>query len=212
MADLHALTQTLSDTLRRPDMTVNWLQPVLLRLVARGEPVTVADIAAACGRPVAEVQAALGQMPDTELDDAGRVVGWGITQRPTPHQFEVDGRHLFTWCALDTLMFPALLGQAASVTSPCHATGEPVHVQVDVDPDRVSTVTPAEAVVSIVTPGKTASIRGAFCNQVHFFASTDAAAPWLAEHPGASVLPVAEAFELGRPLVAQMAAGAGDCC
>jgi len=49
MADLHALTQTLSDTLRRPDMTVNWLQPVLLRLVARGEPVTVADIAAACG-------------------------------------------------------------------------------------------------------------------------------------------------------------------
>jgi len=191
---------------------VNWLQPDLLRLVARGEPVTVADIAAACGRPVAEVQAALSQMPDTELDDAGRVVGWGITQRPTPHQFEVDGRHLFTWCALDTLMFPALLGQAASVTSPCHATGEPVHVQVDVNPDRVGAVTPAEAVVSIVTPGKTASIRGAFCNQVHFFASADAAAPWLAGHREASVLPVAEAFELGRPLIAQMAAGSSDCC
>jgi len=109
-------------------------------------------------------------------------------------------------------MFPALLGQAASVTSPCHATGEPVHVQVDVNPDRVSTVTPAEAVVSIVTPGKTASIRGAFCNQVHFFASADAAGPWLAEHHEASVLPVAEAFELGRPLIAQMAAGASDCC
>jgi len=210
MADLHALSQTLSDTLRRPDTTVNWLQPALLPLIALGEPVTVAEIAAACGRPVGEVQAALHQMPDTELDDAGRVVGWGITQRPTPHQFEVDGRHLFTWCALDTLMFPALLGQAASVTSPCHATGE--HVQVDVDPDRVSTVTPAGAVVSIVTPGTTASIRGAFCNQVHFFASADAAAPWLAEHPGASVLPVAEAFELGRPLIAQMAAGSSDCC
>jgi len=77
MADLHALTQTLSDTLRRADMTVNWLQPVLLRLVARGEPVTVANIAATCGRPVAEVQAALSQMPDTELDDAGRVVCGG---------------------------------------------------------------------------------------------------------------------------------------
>jgi alkylmercury lyase len=211
MADLHALSQTLSDTLRLPDMTVHWLQPALLPLIALGEPVTVAEIAAACGRPVPEIQAALREMPDTELDDAGRVVGWGITQRPTPHQFEVDGRYLFTWCALDTLMFPALLGQAASVTSPCHATGEPVHVQVDVNPDRVSTVTPAEAVVSIVTPGKTASIRGAFCNQVHFFASADAAAPWLAEHPGASVLPVAEAFELGRPLVAQMAAGSSDC-
>lgn len=157
-------------------------------------------------------------MPDTEFDGAGRVVGWGITQRPTPHHFEVDGRHLFTWCALDTLMFPALLGHAASVSSPCHATGEPVHVRVDVAPDRVSHVTPADAVVSIVTPGETASIRGAFCNQVHFFANAGAARPWLAEHPGASVLPVREAFELGRPLVAQMAAGAGagagagDCC
>jgi len=109
-------------------------------------------------------------------------------------------------------MFPALLGQAASVTSPCHATGEPVHVQVDVNPDRVSTVTPAEAVVSIVTPDKTASIRGSFCNQVHFFASADAAVPWLAERREASVLLVTEAFELGRPLIAQMAAGSSDCC
>jgi len=212
VADLHELTTTLSDTLRLGDTTVNWLQPVLLLLIALGEPVTVAEMAAVCGRPVGEVHAALHQMPDTELDDAGRVVGWGITQRPTPHQFEVDGRHLFTWCALDTLMFPALLGQAASVTSPCHTTGEPVHVQVDVDPDRVGTVTPAGAVVSIVTPGETASIRGAFCNQVHFFSSADAAGPWLADHPEASVLPVAEAFELGRPLIAEMAAGASDCC
>jgi len=174
--------------------------------------VTLADIAAACDRPVAEVQAALTQMPDTEFDDAGRVVGWGITQRPTPHQFEVDGRHLFTWCALDTLMFPALLGKSAAVSSPCHVTGEPVHVQVGVDPGRVGSVNPAGAVVSIVTPGETGSIRGAFCNQVHFFASADAAGPWLAEHPEASVLPVAEAFELGRPLIAQMTAGAPDCC
>ena len=212
MADLNALTQALSDTLRRTDTTVNWLQPVLLRLVVLGAPVTLADIADVCGRPIDEVHVALGQMPDTELDDAGRVVGWGITQRPTAHHFEVDGRHLFTRCALDTLMFPALLGQAASVTSPCQATGEPVHVRVDVDPDRISAVRPADAVVSIVTPGETASIRGAFCNQVHFFASADAAGPWLAVHPGASVVTVAMAFELGRPLAAQMAAGAGDCC
>ena len=211
-ADLYALTQTLSDTLRPAETTVNWLPPVLLRLLARGEPLTVAEIATVADRSGAEVQAALTRLPDTELDDAGRVVGWGITLRPTPHQFTVGGRHLFTWCALDTLMFPALLGQAASVSSQCHATGEPVHVQVDVSPDRVSAVTPAEAVVSIVTPGETASLRGAFCNQVHFFSSAEAAGPWLAEHPEASVLPVAEAFELGRPLVAQLAAGSADCC
>ena len=150
-------------------------------------------------------------MPDTEFDESGRVVGWGITQRRTPHRLNVDGRRLFTWCALDTLMFPALLGKPAKVSSPCHATGEPVEVQVDVNPDRITSVTPAGAVVSIVTPGQTARIRGAFCNQVHFFASADAAGPWLAGHHEASVLPVAEAFELGKPLVAQIAAGATDC-
>ena len=212
MPDLAALSDCLSGTLRRSDTTVNWLQPVLLRLVAGGEPVTVADLAVAAGRPEPDVRAALAQMPDTEFDDSGRVVGWGITQRTTPHRFNVNGRHLFTWCALDTLMFPALLGKPAQVSSPCHATGEPVEVQVDVHPDRVTSFTPAEAVVSIVTPGQAGSIRGAFCNQVHFFASADAAGPWLAEHPEASVLPVVEAFELGKPLVAQIAAGGADCC
>ena len=212
MPDLAALSESLSGTLRRADTSVNWLQPVLLRLVAEGQPVSVGEIAAAAGRAEPDVRAALAQMPDTEFDVSGRVVGWGITQNQTPHRFDVDGRHLFTWCALDTLMFPALIGRAATVTSPCRATGEPVHVQVDVNPDRVSSVTPADAVVSIVTPGETGSIRGAFCNQVHFFANADAAGPWLAEHPGATVLPVAQAFELGQPLTAQMAAGTGDCC
>ena len=212
MADLDALSTSLLDTLRRGDDAVAWLLPAVLRLVAGGEPVTLEQVADATGRPVQDVREALTALPDTELDDTGRIVGWGITQRETPHRFNVDGKHLFTWCALDTLIFPALLGKPATVSSPCHTTGQPVQVQVEVDPDRVSHVTPPEVVVSIVTPGQTASIRGAFCNQVHFFSSADAARPWLAEHPEATVLPVAEAFELGRPLAAQLGAGATDCC
>jgi hypothetical protein len=39
---------------------------------------------------------------DTEYDAHGRVVfGSGLTLRPNPHRFEVDGRTLYTWCALD---------------------------------------------------------------------------------------------------------------
>ncbi len=211
MADLDALASALTDTLRRGDATVAWLQPVVLRLVAGGEPVTLERVAQATGRPVQEVRLALAGLPDTELDDAGAIVGWGITQRETPHRFNVAGRHLFTWCALDTLMFPALLGQPATVSSPCHATGRPVQLQVEVDPHRVSHVSPPGAVVSIVTPGRAVSIRGAFCDQVHFFISAAAAGPWLAEHPAATVLPVADAFALGRPLAAQLAAGT-TCC
>jgi len=175
-----------------------WLWRPLLHLLAHGEPVTVQQLAAATGRTGDEVRHALAANPDTEYDETGRVVGSGLTLRPTPHHFEVDGRTLYTWCALDTLVFPAVLGQPARVTSPCHANGTPVRVTVE--PDKVTHVEPATAVVSLVTPDAPASIRTAFCDQVHFFATPDAATDWLGQHPGATVLPVADAYELGRPL------------
>ncbi|WP_245662774.1 organomercurial lyase [Nocardia vermiculata] len=103
------------------------------------------------------------------------------------------------------MIFPAVLGQPAQVTSPCHATATPVRVTVE--PDRVTSVDPATAVVSVVAPNAPASIRTAFCNQVHFFASADAAQGWLDVHPGATVLPVADAFALGRPLAQQLLTG-----
>lgn len=75
------------------------------------------------------------------------------------------------------------------------------------EPDQVTSVEPATAVVSLVTPDDLASVRSAFCNQVHFFATPDAASNWLHQHPGATVLPVAEAFQLGRPLTEKLLAG-----
>jgi alkylmercury lyase len=189
-----------------------WLWRPLLQLLALGEPVTAADLAAATGHPVQDVQQALATLPDTEYDEQGRIVGHGITLRPTPHHFQVGGRALFTWCALDTLIFPAVLGQPALVQSPCHGTGVVVHLTVE--PDKITSVDPATAVVSIVTPDACSSIRTAFCNQVHFFASPVAAQPWLDHHPGATILPVGEAFALGDPLTQTLltADGEGACC
>ncbi|MGH3312719.1 MAG: organomercurial lyase MerB [Streptomyces sp.] len=189
-----------------------WLWRPLLQLLATGRPVTIDQLATATGHTTDQVREALAANPDTEYDQDGRIVGSGLTQNPTPHRFETDGQQLHTWCALDTLVFPAVLGQSAQVNSPCHTTGTPVHVSVE--PDRVTHVEPATAVVSIVTPEAPASIRSAFCNQVHFFASADAAKPWLAEHPGATVLPVADAYTLGRPLTASLLTGdtASGCC
>lgn len=175
-----------------------WLWQPLLRLLAHGEPVTAGQLAQATGRSEGQVRQALAALPDTEYDSLGRVAGSGITLNPTPHRFEVDGIGLYTWCALDTLIFPAVLGKPAHVTSPCHATGTPVHLTVE--PGKVTSVQPAGAVVSIVTPGTCSSIRAAFCDQVHFFASPEAAQPWLDQHPGATVLPVHDACQLSRPL------------
>jgi alkylmercury lyase len=182
-----------------------WLWRPLLQLLAQGEPVTVEQIAQATGHTPDQVREALAANPDTEYDEHGRITGSGLTQDPTPHRFEVDGRTLYTWCALDTLIFPTVLGRPAHVASPCQATGTPVRLTVE--PDQVTSVEPATAFVSIVTPDAPTSIRTAFCNQVHFFSTPAAAKGWLDQHPGATVLPVADAHTLGQPLTKALLAG-----
>jgi len=125
--------------------------------------------------------------------------GHGITLRRTPREFTVDGQQLFTWCALDTLIFPTVLGRAATVASPTPGTGELVRLAVD-PAAGVTELDPATAVVSVLIPDTTSGVRSAFCNQVHFFATPEAAQNWLNQHPGSAILSVAEAFDLGRRL------------
>ncbi len=176
-----------------------WLP--LLKLLAQGDPVDISTIAAATGRSVEDVRGALARVADIEYED-GRVIGQGLTLRPTPHRFEVNGEQLYTWCALDTLIFPALLGTSARVESVTPGTG--TAVQVSVGPDGVTTVNPSTAVVSLVNPEDMTSVRSAFCNQVHYFDSPEAAQPWLDAHPDGEIMPVADAYQLGVSMAQTM--------
>ncbi|MDI3389128.1 organomercurial lyase MerB [Streptomyces sp. B-S-A8] len=200
--DTQKLATRFTDTVNRAPGVKLWLLRPLLTLLATGAPVTIDRLARQAGRTVQEIREALADMPDTEYDTAGRIIGNGLTHNPTPHRYEADGRTLYAWCAMDTLVFPAVIGHTAQVTSPCRATGEPVRLTVT--PDGPTDVEPATAVVSVVTPDAPASVRAAFCNQVHFFAGADAAKDWLTEHPEAEVLPVADAYDVGRPLIEQI--------
>lgn len=181
-----------------PGLELSLLRP-LLRLLAAGEPVTADQLAAATGRSTATIRHVLATMPDTEYDGQGRITGYGLTLNPTPHRYRTAGRTLYTWCALDTLVFPAVLGHTAQVSSPCRATGEPVRLTAT--PDGPTGVEPDTAVVSMVACQDPASVRTGFCNQIHFFARAQAAQDWLADHPGSRVLPVADAYTLQRPLL-----------
>ena len=178
--------------------SMRWLFHPLLQMLAEGEPVTVEHIASVTGKPIEEVRQVISTLSSVELDEQGRVVGYGLTLVPTPHRLEVDGKQMYAWCALDTLMFPELIGCAVHIESPCHGTSK--LVRLTVEPGRVVSVEPSTAVVSIVTPDDMSSIRLAFCNEVHFFSSSNAAQNWLKQHPRASVLSVEDAFELGRLL------------
>jgi alkylmercury lyase len=195
------LSTQLPQRLTRPEETgldAGLLIP-LMRLLVDGDPVTVEQLAAAAGRTLEEVRRGLAAVPDTEYDDQGRIIGQGLTLRPTPHRFTVAGEELYTWCALDTLIFPALLDRPARVESVSPVSGEPIRVTVD-PADGVTSVDPATAMVSLVNPEQITAIRSSFCNQVHYFTSPEDAAGWLAEHPGAEVVPVAEAYRIGTAM------------
>jgi alkylmercury lyase len=171
----------------------------LLRLLSRGEPVTIAGLAAAAGYPTDEAQRAVAGWNDTEYDAQGRIIGWGLTLRPTRHKFAIDGKQLYTWCAVDTLFMPAVIGRPARVESPCAATGIPVRLTVDPS-EGVSALDPATAVVSLVTPEQMSSVRTAFCNPSRYFATPDAARGWQSKHPRMELLSVADAYCASRPL------------
>jgi len=170
--------------------------PPTLDLLARGKPAVPEEIAAASGKSPEEVRAALERFPSVEWNEQGRVVGLGLTLQLTPHRLELEGRTLFAWCALDTLLFPALLGRPASIESPCRGTGEPVHIEMT--PAGIDRVEPPSAVVSIVAARDLATFRRVSCTNTHFFSSPEAASRWLEKHPEATILPAEEAFRLGR--------------
>ncbi|KSU68309.1 MULTISPECIES: organomercurial lyase MerB [Rhodococcus] len=179
----------------------------LLRLLAEGEPVTIAELATASGRSENTVRRGLSSVPDAEYDDDGRILGLALTLRPTPHRFTVAGRQLYTWCALDTLFFPALIGKAATIESTSTDSGISVRVTTGTD-GTITSVQPDTAVLSLLIPDHDGPVRSSFCNQVHYFASREEAQPWLDAHPDGEVLDIEAAHRVGAAVASSMLAQA----
>lgn len=169
------------------------LRVTLLQLLAEGQPVSLGLLADHVGWPVENVAAVIHSCSDTERDQAGNIVGWGLSLLPTAHQFRLGERTLFTWCALDTLMYPAMLGQAAHIHSICPVTGKAVRLLAQ--PTGVTNLQPAGAVVSVALPDEASSTcaRDAFCAHSYYFTSHDVAQGWQTTRPATRLLAVADA-------------------
>jgi alkylmercury lyase len=213
MSRIGPTADTLRDTF--PACEDAPLASMLVRLLARGKPVTDGRLAVACDRPVAEVSTQLMRWPNVERDADGAVIAFsGLTLRPTVHSLQVDGRLLHAWCAWDTLFLPRMLGATAHVRSVCPVTGRAVELVVA--PGHVEQAEPPGIHVSFppVDTTDTADITGTFCGHVHFLAGADAAEAWQETHPGSHVLDLAAAFELGCRTTAPLMAPstATECC
>jgi alkylmercury lyase len=171
----------------------------LFRLLAEGEPLGPQALADRAELPENEVASALERLPMLQRDDEGRVLAYGgLTLEPTAHVLEVDGRTLYTWCALDTLFLPQLLGRPARVRSACPQTG--TRISLTVDAGGAHDVTPGGAVMTLhAAEGlDLADVVGTFCCYVHFFASEQAAREWARRSDGTYVASIADGFEYGR--------------
>ena len=170
----------------------------IIQQVARGKPVTKADLQVSLHLSPDELERRLEHLPDTEFDQQGNILGWGVTLLPTSHQFQLDGKALYTWCAFDTVLFPPSLQRSAQVQSSCAQTGHPITFVAN--PEGVVTdLTPAGSVMSLILPAERSEcVRETFCYQSLFFQSEQAASPFLASHSEAILLSIEEAALVGR--------------
>lgn len=193
-----------------------WLLMPLMRLLSNGKPVTDAELADHVGRPLDQVRQILDGLPSLERNETSAITGMGITLKPTPHRFTIDGEDtvLYAFCAMDTLLFPAVLNRTVHIESTCPATG--TTIRVTATPDGVTSVHPAEAVVSQLTPSEVSRIRANVCALGHFFASTEAARPWTEAHPDGFTVPIADSAEVvgafNDYFDRQEAEAKGGCC
>lgn len=181
------------------DLAQQRLTLALFRLLARGKPVAPRELAERARLPLDDVVAHLDHAVMVQRDEHGRVHAFGgLSLAPTSHVLELDGRTLYTWCALDTLFLPELLGRPARIRSTCPETGRAISLAVDADGPRE--VVPQTTVMSLHGVGglDLDDAIGTFCCYVHFFADEDAARAWTRRSENTYVASIAEGFEYGR--------------
>ena len=174
----------------------------IYRLLAKGEPVPVAQIASTLDLPLSKVEEVVSQWSGFYFNDDKAIVGyWGLSLGKTPHRFEVDGNTLYTWCAWDALFIPQIIGKTARVESTDAMTKEKIHITVS--PDGIESVEPGTAVTSLMMPN-TDEIRSdvikSFCHYLHFFSSEATAREWIGSNDKSDdliILSIEEGFKIG---------------
>lgn len=176
----------------------------MIHLLAQGSPLSKDNIQ----RTIAELgvdQEQADALIDawTERDEAGNVVGLGITYNPTAHRMTIDGAGMWAWCALDTLIFAHVLRQQITIESAAPGSNE--FTRLEAGPEQVSHVEPAGAVVTWPIRGNdqvdmstTTAIWGTFCHHSFFFPSREQAELWAAGREDIEILSLDEGFAIAQ--------------
>lgn len=170
-------------------------------LLARGAPVGVSEIADAAGGDEREVEEALRQAR-CALNENGRLVDlFGMTLAPTCHRLEINGKAVFSCCALWAHVIPRLVDRMVLVESVDPLSRQ--IVRLEITPGGVQSVDPGNAVATMAEADAASieqDVGSAFCRHVRHFASPDSARRFAAASPVCSAVDVGELHEIAGKL------------
>lgn len=129
------------------------LRKAAFHAILTGKAIDRAGLVAVTGFASEKVGALLDGLSERGLavvePDSGRLVGsWGLSAVPTDHRLRIQGRELYTWCALDAVGIPAGLGEDARIASHCHLCSAPVDVEMVAG--QVAQVVPPDVQIWVV--------------------------------------------------------------
>lgn len=162
-------------------------------------PLPLADAQAKLGQEQENFLALIGRMVDQgrlTLDERGDaiVAAGGLSLVPSRHRLLLNGRQLYTWCALDAVGFAAGLQADARVESRCAGCGAPIWLEFEAG--EVRRASHPELRLSLVAPDLSRSLRDGICAEIGFFCCSTGTEGVAA--PGS--VSQADAIRLGREL------------
>ncbi len=174
-------------------------------LLARGQPLTVDEIARASGASVSATDRALAA-GRCERDADGRLIDlFGLTLTPTVHRLEIDRKILFSCCALWAHVIPNLVDQDLRVESVDPHTRELVRLHVGAE--GVISIEPEGAMATLAVSSSEAvrsDVGEAFCCQVRHFVSAASAREFAAQNPRRLVVSIDELQNSAEQLFRQI--------
>ena len=180
----------------------------ILKSFGAGAPARPDELADAATALDLEVEPALRRLAREDLvhhDPAtgAILVAYPFSGRSTAHQVRFDGREVYAMCAIDALGIAPMLDEAVEIASFDPLTDD--RIEVVLDPDGNGTWQPPEAVVVCGVSGSGNSCSSC-CPVLNFFASTENAERWLAQHPGVrgEVISMQEAILAGRAVFGEV--------
>jgi alkylmercury lyase len=212
--------ETMRESIRQFDPTIRclaerWSGAVLLLpafpLLARGEPLTVDQIANAAGVNDHAVEEAL-RKARCAFNESGCLIDlFGMMLTPSYHRLEIDGKVVFSCCALWSHVIPKLVDRVVQIESVDPQSRE--LVRLEIAPGKVQSVHPVTALATMAVADAASieqDVGSAFCRHVRHFASSDSARKFAAESPSCRVVEVDELHEIAAHLHEAIMGRLGD--